>query len=362
MAETSGIFPSVNGDRKYFTAFFAEYFADFIGNGIYPNPSTQCQVLANGDMTVTLKPGNAYINGYRYKNDSDKTLTLDTADGVLSRIDRIVIRSTTLDREIKAYVKTGEFASSPVAPELQQDADMWELGVADISVVNGAVSVSQADITDLRLNSTYCGIVSGVVDQVDTTTLFSQYQAWLADATEQGETDLTTMKSQFQTDFNSWFSGLQEVLDENTAGNLLNLINDNIADIAVHTTAIANLKKIQTAGGTGTAITLSNVELVDGFVITFVIAENSEGADITINDKSLYKPGGTDAPSLNAGESVTVWYDLTADCFYVKNGTADIEADLLDHTADTTIHAKITFGTADPVGGSHGDIYLQYEE
>jgi hypothetical protein len=324
MAETSGFFPSYNGDRKYFTAFFAEYFADFIGNGIYPNPSTQCQVLANGDMTVTLKPGNAYINGYRYKNDSDKTLTLETADGVLKRIDRIVIRSTTLDREIKAYIKKGTFASTPVAPELQRDADMWELGVADIYVANGAVSISQANITDLRLNDTYCGIVSGVVDQVDTTTLFSQYQAWLANTTEQGEIDLTTMKSQFQSDFNLWFSGLQEVLDENTAGNLLNLINDNIADIAVHTTAIANLKKIQTANGTGTAITLSNVELEDGFQVTFVIAEDNQSAATTINGKSLYKPNTTDVPTLTAGESVTIWYDLTNDCFYLKNDTNDL--------------------------------------
>jgi hypothetical protein len=209
MAETSGIFPSVNGDRKYFTAFFAEYFADFIGNGIYPNPSTQCQVLANGDMTVTLKPGNAYINGYKYKNDSDLTFTLDTADGVLSRIDRIVIRSTTLDREIKAYLKKGTFASSPVAPELQRDADMWELGVADIFVANGAVSISQANITDLRLNTTYCGIVHGIIDQVDGETLFIQFRAIFDDFMDQLET----------------------VLDENTAGNLLNLINANIENI-----------------------------------------------------------------------------------------------------------------------------------
>ncbi|MBU4437931.1 MAG: hypothetical protein KJ779_00005, partial [Firmicutes bacterium] len=178
MAEQSGIFPSVNGDRRYFTSFFAEYFADFIGNGIYPNPSTQCQVLANNNMTVVLKPGNGYINGFKYKNDSALELSIDNADGVLKRIDRIVLRYTVLDRNIRAYVKKGTFASSPVAPSLQRDADMWELGVADIYVANGAVSISQANITDLRLNNTYCGIVHGVIGQVDTTTIFNQFQAW----------------------------------------------------------------------------------------------------------------------------------------------------------------------------------------
>lgn len=31
-------------------------------------------------------------------------------------------------------------------------------------------------------------------------------------------------KTQAQTDFDTWFAGLQDVLDENTAGNLLNMI------------------------------------------------------------------------------------------------------------------------------------------
>ncbi|OXS26404.1 MAG: hypothetical protein BI182_08395 [Acetobacterium sp. MES1] len=225
MAEQSGIFPSVNGDRKYFTSFFAEYFADFISNGIYPNPSTQCQVLANNDMTVTLKPGNAYINGYKYINDSDKSLSIETADGVLKRIDRIVIRYTVLNREIKAYVKKGTFASTPTAPSLQRDADMWELGIADIYVANGAVSISQANITDLRLNSTYCGIVHGVIDQVDTTTIFNQFQAWYAETIDDATTDIASMLSAFQSSFNAWFANLQDILDENTAGNLLNMIN-----------------------------------------------------------------------------------------------------------------------------------------
>ncbi|MBC3901313.1 hypothetical protein GH811_17010 [Acetobacterium malicum] len=225
MAEQSGIFPSVNGDRRYFTSFFAAYFADFISNGIYPNPSTQCQVLANNNMTVILKPGNGYINGFKYINDSDKILNIDTADGVLKRIDRIVLRHTVLNREIKAYVKKGTFASSPVAPSLQRDADMWELGVADIYIANGAVSISQANITDLRLNTTYCGIVHGVIGQVDTTTIFNQFQAWYAETIDDATTDIASMLSAFQSSFNAWFANLQDILDENTAGNLLNMIN-----------------------------------------------------------------------------------------------------------------------------------------
>lgn len=76
----------------------------------------------------------------------------------------------------------------------------------------------------------------------------------------------------------------------------------------------ANL--IQTAGGTGTAITLTNVNLVNGFTITFVVVANNNGAATTINGKSLYKPGGTAAPTLTAGKAVTVWYNGTN--FFIK--------------------------------------------
>ena len=73
---------------------------------------------------------------------------------------------------------------------------------------------------------------------------------------------------------------------------------------------------IQTAGGTGTAITLNNVSLVNGFTVTFVVAANNSGAATTINGKALYKPGGTSAPTLTAGKAVTVWYNGTN--FFIK--------------------------------------------
>jgi hypothetical protein len=76
----------------------------------------------------------------------------------------------------------------------------------------------------------------------------------------------------------------------------------------------ANL--ISTAGGTGTAITLTNVTLVNGFTVTFVVAGNNNSAATTINGKPLYKPGTTTSPKLLAGKAVTVWYNGTN--FFIK--------------------------------------------
>ena len=178
-------------DRVYSAESFAEYFASFIANGVFPDPATNLQVVANvpGDMTVRVKSGLGWINGYYCNNDGDYQLTLSPANGTLPRIDAVVLRWSRSNRSISLGVKTGVATSSPSAPSLERSADNYELMLASISVVAGATSIAQANITDKRPDSTVCGWVKGVVDQIDTTDLFAQYddafQTWFADLQSQ---------------------------------------------------------------------------------------------------------------------------------------------------------------------------------
>src|SRR5699024_4746666 len=148
--------------------------------------------------------GKAWINGYILINDNDYILNIDVADGLLNRIDRIVVRYDTVDREMKLEVKRGDYATNAVAKGLQRDADAYELGLADIIVKNGIISITQANISDLRLNDDLCGIVHGIVEQVDTTTLFNQYLTWLDEKKDQYDNDMLQWTFNKQDDFNSW--------------------------------------------------------------------------------------------------------------------------------------------------------------
>lgn len=219
MAQKSGFFNSVAGDRVYDSSSFAAYFASFISNGIFPNPATNLNVIAISSMTISVTSGKAWINGYYYQNTDYYSLSLEVADGVLKRIDKVVLQLSYINREIILKVKKGTPASSPVAPGITRDADIFELALADVFINAGAVGVSQANITDLRLNSTVCGIAHGLIEQVDTTDIFNQYQA----ALNQFTTEQTA-------EFTSWLESLQAVLDENAEGNLLNLINSHKDD------------------------------------------------------------------------------------------------------------------------------------
>ena len=186
-------------DRVYLAEDYARYFASFIGNGVFPNPSTGLQVTADSaSLNVILKPGKAWINGYFYENTDDLTLKVDVADGMLNRIDKVVLRLDFINREIKAYIKKGDFASSPVAPVIQRDTDIYEIALADIKINKGATSISQSSITDLRHNTELCGIVHGVVDQLDTTELFKG----------------------FEDGFNKWFENIKDKLSTDQLGKL----------------------------------------------------------------------------------------------------------------------------------------------
>ena len=55
-------------DKEYVAEDFARYFQAFISSGIFMKEDTNLQVIANGDMTVTLKAGKMIIDGYRYDN------------------------------------------------------------------------------------------------------------------------------------------------------------------------------------------------------------------------------------------------------------------------------------------------------
>ena len=248
--EKSSFFNSVSHDRTYRAEDWAEYFASFIGNGVFPVPSTGLQVVIDNGMNLLLKAGKAWINGYFYNNTSDLTITIGTADGQLNRIDRIVVRWDLTNRIISAEVKSSAYSASPTAPALQRDADIYELALADVYVGAGVTTITQSNITDQRLNTSLCGIVAAVVNQIDTEAFNAQLQAWFAEyqslsAAEyntlvsymnslklQGNTQydafeqhMADFEAQAAAEFNSWFNGLQDVLDENAAANLMNVTN-----------------------------------------------------------------------------------------------------------------------------------------
>ncbi len=198
--ELSGFFPS-NGDRKYKTKEIANFLSNLFTNGIFNN---SCAVVANNNMTVTIKSGYAFINGYWYHNNSDKILNVNIADSLLSRIDNVVLRFNMSNREITAEIVEGEPSDDPVAPELLRNEDFFDLRIAKITLAQGTDKVIQSIIEDCRFDSSDCGNVTQAVLELDTSEIFKQYNSA----------------------FLEWFENIKNILSEDAAGNLTNEVNN----------------------------------------------------------------------------------------------------------------------------------------
>lgn len=217
MSYTSGFFDAVDlgggdYDREYSAAVFAHYFSLLVKNGVFPDPSTGMQVKASAspDMHVSVQPGSGWVNGYyiTVPENGPEVLTVPTANPSLSRIDSVIMGLNYVEREIQLYIKSGAVSASPSAVSLQRDNDLYEMELAQITVAAGVASISQANITDMRQNTSRCGIVKGTIDQIDTTDLFAQYN----DA------------------FQTWFADIQAQLSGDVATNLQNQINSLKSD------------------------------------------------------------------------------------------------------------------------------------
>ena len=183
MAEWSGFFDAHkvgdSWDRTYLAEDFAKFLAPLIGNGIFAGRSNELQVFqaVPAGMSVVLSSGQSWIEGYGYINDSDLSIPVDPADGALGRIDRIVNQWSSVDRRIRTVWKKGTPAVNPVAPPLQWNADYKELNICTLNITAGLSAITQDKIHDTRMDSSVCGWVTSLIEQVDTSTLYVQWEA-----------------------------------------------------------------------------------------------------------------------------------------------------------------------------------------
>lgn len=169
--------PDGTWDREYNAENMSDYLNLLVGSGVFPNPSNNLQVMASSGFNLVVKAGSAWINGKKMENTTDYSITLDGSDVLLNRIDRVIFYLDTQAREMGIDVIKGTPATNPVAPDLTRTATRQEYCLATVAINKQISAISQADITDTRADSDVCGWVAGLIQQVDTSTLFNQWQA-----------------------------------------------------------------------------------------------------------------------------------------------------------------------------------------
>lgn len=172
--------PNGGYDRLWDAVDFASFYNLFIGDGVYPNPSTNLQVRSlYNSMTLTVSPGTAMLKGCGYRQKIAVDITIEPAHPTLKRLDDILVRVDYINRCIVIIYRKGIAAGNPISAAPTRTDDMFELKLAEITINPGVTSITAANIKDTRQDKSVCGIVSQMVQSVDTTTLYEQYDTLL---------------------------------------------------------------------------------------------------------------------------------------------------------------------------------------
>ena len=85
-----------------------------------------------------------------------------------------------------------------------------ELCLAYVYVEASATAITQADITDTRSDTSVCGWVTGLIEQVDTSTLFAQWEA----AYQQGIADIESAEASLEGIIDEWADGFESEMED----------------------------------------------------------------------------------------------------------------------------------------------------
>ena len=176
-------------DRIYNAEDVTSYLDLLVGNGVFPNPSTNLQVRADSGMNIIVGAGQGWINGHKLINSADLQLTVSQSDVVLDRIDRVIFYVDHSARDMGIEILKGT-SSGPVP--LTRNDTRYEMNLAYINVARQTTEITPAMITDSRGNSAVCGYVQGLIQQMDTTTMFEQWQAGFENWFNEVKDDLVT--------------------------------------------------------------------------------------------------------------------------------------------------------------------------
>lgn len=207
-------------DRVYLAETFAAYFASFIGNGVYLDSLEDLEVVDQDvpNMSIQVLSGQAWINGYWYRNTTAYTLPISIADGTLARIDRVVLRWDAEARDIYLTVLDGTPSANPVPPAITRNSDYYDLVLAEVSVAAGVTIITQSAITDTRSDPSVCGWVTGVIEQIDLSELYTQWTTFFNEFKQDYTDAFTQWAAQQETDFENWSAAQKNIYNNWIAG------------------------------------------------------------------------------------------------------------------------------------------------
>lgn len=234
-------------DRSYTAEQLREVLMTFFSNGVFAEEPNAFTVKADEGMAVTVSPGRCFVQGDVGVERSDRTLVFGASTSQ-PRYDTIVLRwDNNLDaRSIDLYVKQGVASDRPSRPSLTRGETVYELGICDVFIPANSDSIANGRITDTRLETARCGIVTPFAT-IDTTTFYNQIteyiereSAYISKEAErilkELENDRDAQMRQLQAATDKAVQLAKDLVDETFAGDVLKMLETIAKEHTLYTT------------------------------------------------------------------------------------------------------------------------------
>lgn len=210
-------------------------------SGVFAADGTAAVSAAQNKMAVNVSDGYGWLtdaekNGIVWWIENQKAtgapleIGVDPADGVLARIDRVIVEWTVTNYTAEPVVKIlkGSISSNPSAPALTNNSTTRQISLARIRIPAGTTMMSNSLITDERTDASVCGIVTDRVE-VDTSMINANVNATLTEIQKQANDTLTDVQSQSAATLKS----INDLLAELEAGTAVELRKLKFEDVQV---------------------------------------------------------------------------------------------------------------------------------
>lgn len=161
----------------------AELFNCTRGSGVWTGNSFTPSVTG-ADNSISIGTGVAWIHNTEFSGKvvalkDPVTLDLGTTDTLLPRIDVVALQFNATLNKSEIIVKKGSPGVRPKMPEISRSSSVYELYLASVLRTANSTTISAANVTDLRLNPTVCGLMADSVTSVDTSAIDAQIKGMI---------------------------------------------------------------------------------------------------------------------------------------------------------------------------------------
>ena len=227
-----GFLDAINGDRKYNSKDFSDYFDGIISDGVYASVGKAFNVSADGTgLFVNVDTGRAKILNRYVLNTSILQLDISAPDTSNYRYDAIIVRISLDDRTGSIEVLTGTPSTDPQKPTPSNTETKKAYVLAYVKVPPQATAIAPENVENNR-GAENCPWVAGIVD---TSNIIAQHEQSLTQTRLQIDELVHNTQnelSQIETDTRIGLNEMESELRSTIAavvGNVVGELNDEKA-------------------------------------------------------------------------------------------------------------------------------------